>query len=97
MKNEQYIVKGMTCSACSAHVEKAVRDVQGVQSVSVNLLLLYCCKIALQKVVLTLIVFMASYTLTVTLTVMYSVLIIRTRLTTKKTRRKIKLYAETYT
>ncbi|MFQ9901623.1 MAG: heavy-metal-associated domain-containing protein [Ruthenibacterium sp.] len=28
----------MTCSACSAHVEKAVRKVQGVQNVTVNLL-----------------------------------------------------------
>ena len=28
----------MTCSACSAHVEKAVRQVEGVDSVSVNLL-----------------------------------------------------------
>lgn len=29
----------MTCAACSAHVEKAVRAVEGVQSVSVNLLM----------------------------------------------------------
>ena len=31
-------VTGMTCSACSAHVEKAVRGVPGVREVSVNLL-----------------------------------------------------------
>ena len=29
----------MTCSACSAHVEKSVRGVQGVSDVNVNLLL----------------------------------------------------------
>jgi len=31
-------VTGMTCAACSAHVEKAVKKVPGVRSVSVNLL-----------------------------------------------------------
>uniref|UniRef100_UPI003A839D70 copper ion binding protein n=1 Tax=Anaerotruncus massiliensis (ex Liu et al. 2021) TaxID=2321404 RepID=UPI003A839D70 len=31
-------VKGMTCSACSAHVEKSVRKLAGVRDVSVNLL-----------------------------------------------------------
>ncbi len=31
-------VTGMTCSACSAHVEKAVRKVEGVAEVNVNLL-----------------------------------------------------------
>ena len=35
---EQYIVTGMTCAACSARVEKAVSKVDGVKSVSVNLL-----------------------------------------------------------
>ena len=35
---QQFNVTGMTCSACSAHVEKAVSKVEGVQSVSVNLL-----------------------------------------------------------
>ena len=35
---KQFNVTGMTCSACSAHVEKAVRQVEGVDSVSVNLL-----------------------------------------------------------
>lgn len=33
-----YHVTGMTCAACSAHVEKAVKSVNGVTSVSVNLL-----------------------------------------------------------
>lgn len=33
-----YHVTGMTCAACSAHVEKAVKSVSGVTSVSVNLL-----------------------------------------------------------
>ena len=35
---EKFTVTGMTCSACSAHVEKAVSKVPGVSSVSVNLL-----------------------------------------------------------
>ena len=35
---QKFDVTGMTCSACSAHVEKAVRQVEGVDSVSVNLL-----------------------------------------------------------
>lgn len=35
---EKYDVTGMTCSACSAHVEKAVRGLQGVSEVNVNLL-----------------------------------------------------------
>lgn len=35
---QQFIVTGMTCSACSAHVEKSVGKVSGVQSVQVNLL-----------------------------------------------------------
>ena len=35
---EQYIVTGMTCAACQAHVEKAVRSVPGVDSVNVSLL-----------------------------------------------------------
>lgn len=36
--NQKFDVTGMTCSACSAHVEKAVSKVQGVRSVRVNLL-----------------------------------------------------------
>ena len=35
---EQYIVSGMSCAACSTHVEKAVSKVSGVSSVSVSLL-----------------------------------------------------------
>lgn len=34
----KYDVSGMTCAACQAHVEKAVRQVSGVRSVEVNLL-----------------------------------------------------------
>lgn len=36
--NQKYNVIGMTCSACSAAVEKSVRKVPGVSSVAVNLL-----------------------------------------------------------
>lgn len=39
MKTEKFNVTGMTCAACSAHVEKAVRGVEGVETVSVNLLM----------------------------------------------------------
>ena len=35
---QQFNVTGMTCSACSAHVERAVSKVEGVSAVSVNLL-----------------------------------------------------------
>ena len=35
---QTFSVTGMTCSACSAHVEKAVGRVEGVSAVSVNLL-----------------------------------------------------------
>ena len=35
---EKFDVSGMTCSACSAHVEKAVGGVEGVTSCNVNLL-----------------------------------------------------------
>lgn len=35
---EQYIVTGMTCAACQAHVEKAVSGVPGVDRVTVSLL-----------------------------------------------------------
>ncbi|MDE7394622.1 MAG: heavy metal translocating P-type ATPase, partial [Clostridiales bacterium] len=35
---EQYSVSGMSCAACSAHVEKAVSKVAGVTSCSVSLL-----------------------------------------------------------
>ena len=36
--NQKFNVTGMTCSACSANVEKSVRKLDGVQSVNVNLL-----------------------------------------------------------
>lgn len=36
---EQFAVTGMTCAACSAHVEKAVSRLSGVQSAPVNLML----------------------------------------------------------
>lgn len=35
---EKYDVIGMSCSACSAHIDKAIRNVDGVQDVNVNLL-----------------------------------------------------------
>ncbi len=38
MSFQKFSVSGMTCAACSAHVEKAVRGVEGVSEVSVSLL-----------------------------------------------------------
>ena len=38
MVTKKFDVSGMTCAACSAHVEKAVQSVDGVNSVSVSLL-----------------------------------------------------------
>lgn len=35
---QKFDVTGMTCSACSAHVEKAVGKLEGIQAVNVNLL-----------------------------------------------------------
>ena len=35
---QKFIVTGMTCSACSAHVEKAVRKLPGIRQADVNLL-----------------------------------------------------------
>lgn len=35
---EQYVLKGMSCAACSAHVEKAVSEVPGVTACAVSLL-----------------------------------------------------------
>lgn len=35
---EKFDVTGMTCAACSAHVERAVRGVEGVKDVAVSLL-----------------------------------------------------------
>lgn len=38
MKKERFDITGMTCSACSSRVDKAVSTLDGVQEVSVNLL-----------------------------------------------------------
>ena len=38
MEFQKFAVGGMSCAACSAHVDKAVRAVDGVSQVSVNLL-----------------------------------------------------------
>ncbi|MBQ7496693.1 MAG: heavy metal translocating P-type ATPase [Selenomonas sp.] len=38
MKKERFTITGMTCSACSARVEKAVTKLEGTEGVSVNLL-----------------------------------------------------------
>lgn len=37
-KTEKYLVTGMSCAACQAHVEKAVKGVEGVTACSVSLL-----------------------------------------------------------
>ena len=39
MKSERFQITGMTCSACSAHVEKATAEVAGVDKVNVSLLM----------------------------------------------------------
>ena len=38
MKNVKFDIDGMTCSSCSAHVDRAVRKLNGVKEVNVNLL-----------------------------------------------------------
>ena len=38
MKKEKFNIQGMTCSSCSAHVDKAVRNLSGIKDVNVNLL-----------------------------------------------------------
>lgn len=38
MIKQKYAVTGMTCSACSSHVEKSVSKLNGIEQVSVNLL-----------------------------------------------------------
>jgi len=38
LRKEQFDITGMTCSACSARVEKSVAKLPGIQEVSVNLL-----------------------------------------------------------
>lgn len=39
MKSEKFVITGMTCAACSSHVEKAAASVTGVHAASVNLLM----------------------------------------------------------
>jgi Cu+-exporting ATPase len=36
-KNMKFQVNGMTCASCVNHVEKAIKKVEGVTNVSVNL------------------------------------------------------------
>ena len=38
MRKERFNITGMTCSACSARVERAVKKMEGTAEVSVNLL-----------------------------------------------------------
>lgn len=38
MKKEKFDIKGMTCSSCQAHVERAVSKLEGITKVNVNLL-----------------------------------------------------------
>lgn len=38
VRKQKYSVTGMTCSACSSHVEKSVRKLPGMEEVTVNLL-----------------------------------------------------------
>ena len=38
MLKEKFDIQGMTCSSCSAHVERAVKKIDGIHSVNVNLL-----------------------------------------------------------
>ena len=36
--DEKYLITGMSCAACSARIDKAVRNLKGVKEVNVNLL-----------------------------------------------------------
>lgn len=38
MKKETFNIQGMTCSSCSSHVDRAVRKLEGIKNVNVNLL-----------------------------------------------------------
>ena len=38
MKKVKFDIQGMTCSSCSAHVEKAVKKLEGIKNINVNLL-----------------------------------------------------------
>ena len=38
MTEKKFNVTGMTCSSCSEHVEKSIKNLNGVENVNVNLL-----------------------------------------------------------
>ena len=38
MTKQKFNITGMTCSACSAHVEKAVRKLEGIKAADVSLM-----------------------------------------------------------
>lgn len=38
MKSQKFDIKGMTCSACSNAVDRAIKKLEGVSEVNVNLL-----------------------------------------------------------
>ncbi len=38
MEKVKFDIQGMTCSSCQAHVERAIKKLEGVQNVNVNLL-----------------------------------------------------------
>ena len=38
MKKVKFDIQGMTCSSCSAHIERAVKKLEGIKSINVNLL-----------------------------------------------------------
>ena len=38
MKKVKFNIQGMTCSSCSSHVEKSVKNLNGIKNVNVNLL-----------------------------------------------------------
>ena len=38
IRTDKYLVTGMSCAACQAHVEKAVTGVEGVEACDVSLL-----------------------------------------------------------
>ena len=38
MKNEKYNITGMSCSACSARIEKTLQKLPGISTITVNLL-----------------------------------------------------------
>lgn len=38
MSKQEYLIEGMTCASCVAHVEKSIKEIPGVKSVNVNLM-----------------------------------------------------------